>query len=280
MGKYSPEWMKMVEQNKGSNKTRTEIADFEKKIYPDLTSFMTAFAVCIRAIKMSKKELWRPETAFSDCALLPMSDRSRPLFFDREMLVALFKMGYSTEANADIAAHVSWNDEEHSALILSCLAESITKSTTQQHIGNALSVLDRLLGVNDDLMFWRVAVLFQSRDYGFLTLLKSSIESSLVEMLIEWLVLNMRNRPFVIGWLLHTRDLWRSNVLDLVANRIRSLKASGAPEQRIQAMQDNFTLLEQVASDSLPEQVEHFWDDTFTLSNYSVHSVPRDPARK
>lgn len=285
MGQYSPEWTNQESQTK-SKKSRQPIADFEKKIYPDLVNFMLAWAACFRSLQISANS--RPETAFSDCPLLEMTERDKLLFFDREMLVPLIKMGYSVEANLDICAHASFDNIDHSALLLSCSCESLLKATNPQHVGNALAVLDRLLSINDDLLFWRVAVLFQLRDYGIFGVLRMMHEPtpserrdpSLVDMLIEWLTLTLRNRPVVAGWLVQSRDVWRSYVLDVTSSRLRSLKSSGAPEPRVKEMQQNFALLEQAASHTLPENIDQLWDPTFSLTNYTVHTIPREPARK
>lgn len=288
MGQYSPEWVKQEEQNK-KKKDRTRIADFENKLYPDLTSFMATFALNFRALKTTpSKENWRPETAFADCPLLEMSDRTRPLFFDREMLVALLKMGYNLEANAEICAHVSWDNADHSALVLSCCSDALLKATAPVHVGNVFTVLDRLLSINDELMFWRVAVLFQQRDFGIFYIVRlfhdplpnERRDPALLDFLIEWLALTIRSRPLAVGWMVSTRDSWRFNLTDSISSRIRSLKNSGAPEPRVHQMQEHFKLIDQAANNSLPDEIEQFWDPAFSLSAYSIQTVPKDPTFK
>ncbi|KAL6075441.1 Ubiquitin carboxyl-terminal hydrolase [Balamuthia mandrillaris] len=201
MGEFSPYW---------TGPRRVHIGEVNR-VSPNLETFMDAFAAIMRSVETPATKALapkRPPTAWpDDPTFAPLHLKSRRLLFNKPFFESMMKQGYNHTTNNIVTTHLSWEDEERSYFVLSCLFKEITEVDAMEHV---FPVLTNLLRMKDSLQHWRIELTLNPKEGGILSIMKTpkGDKPSFVFATIHFMMELANENKFAASYLRSTQDLW------------------------------------------------------------------------
>lgn len=160
MGPYSP--------NLRVGSTRVRIG--ETNVPCDLKTFIISLALMVRsqATDGSIKIKQLPPTILDPTVeAIPLSNFDKRMLFDRDFFSNFVKQVHHPASTIEIVSHVAWEDAERSRWFVEILMELVCRSNWDE-CGGYFSILTSLLQIQDSLIKFRVACIFNLNDGGIL----------------------------------------------------------------------------------------------------------------
>jgi hypothetical protein len=121
-----------------------------------------------------------------------------------DVLSSLIKQAYSVHSNIALCLHLSWEDEDRSALVLSVLMTTIKRGSFDR-LPVVLPVIEQLLAAGDSLKYWRLWIVMSTQGIGVFGLCKDILDgitidrTQMIESLLNFSYSAAQSNPRVAG---------------------------------------------------------------------------------